>query len=336
MAQDKDLVKFLNKIGASQKFRIEEDFGEGYVRLNIEESQRRQAKHDIRSIEDVIIEMIRNSRDAGAKHILVASRLRKNLREIWVIDDGEGIPVELHKKIFEARVTSKVDKIIEDDYGIHGRGMALYAINSRCIEAFVNQSSKGRLTVLKTVSNINDLHEKSDQSTLPKIKKNHGQFEIKGPVNVPRIIAEFAIKNDEINYYFGLPSQIAGNLVNLAKKEDKFSDFLSKDVNKFCVIFYNYFGFELSKRNAYRCLSGELKGINFKNYLKSCTRKEGIKIKSYSSMIDNAELKPLIISASNELKEIAEKYNLTVADARIIKKGNAIKILLALAKDEDI
>jgi hypothetical protein len=337
MSDDKDLLKFLNKVGVTQKFRIEENLGSGYVRLNIEESQRRQAKHDIRSVEDAVIELVRNSRDAGAKNILVASRLRNNIREIWVIDDGEGIPLELHKKIFEARVTSKVDKIIEDDYGVHGRGMALFAINSRCKEAVVSKSEEGKLTVVKIASDINELPERSDQSTLPKVKRVDGKVEFSGAVNVPRILTEFASKSPQVEFFYGLPSQIAATLIKLAKKEKSFSGFNSNDVDEFCKIFNSYFGFTLSKRNAYRCLSGELNGVNLRLYYKNAfARKANLKQKSFASMIKISELEPIMKSAAKDLEEIAEKYNLTVVDGKIVKKGNAIKILLALAKDEDI
>lgn len=336
MSQEKELTSFLKQIGVAVKFRIEESFGNGYVRLNIEESQRRQAKHDIRSTEDALIELLRNSRDAGAKNILVASRLRNDKRELWVIDDGKGIPKTLFEKIFEARVTSKVDKIIEDEYGIHGRGMALYAIRSRAVDSKVIKSTQGNLTSIKITTDTNTLPEKKDQSSFPLIKKSKGSFEFKGPLNIPRIICEFAFKYPMVNFYYGLPSQIAGNLIKLSQIENRFIDFKDNSIDDFSDKFSNYFGFELSKRNAYRCLSSELSGIEIKKYFKSSLKKNLNKIKGLSALLDNGELSVVASKAGKDLNEIAEKYNVAVVDAKVIKKGNAVKIILTLEKDEDI
>ena len=335
MSQSKELAAFLNKMGASIKFRIEESLGNGYVRLNVDESQRRQAKHDIRSVEDIVIELVRNSRDAGAKNIFVASRRRDDLREIWVIDDGCGIPPELFSTVFEARVTSKVEKVLEDDYGIHGRGMALFAIKSRCREAIVRKSVKDGLTVLKITVDTATLPEKADQSTFPTIKKSPEGYELSGPRNIPRIMAEMAHKHQSIDFYFGLPSQIAGVLTRTAKQNSMFADFRSENLIDFQKTFCDYFGFELSERNSYRCMSGELKTVNIRELL-SGKANPALKEKGLSSLIDKEDLDILLNKTQMTLEELAEKYNLCVKDKQLSKKGNIIKLILSLEKAEDI
>ena len=45
-----DLVGFVASMGGERSLRVEENLGEGYVRLRVAEAERRQAKHDIRCI----------------------------------------------------------------------------------------------------------------------------------------------------------------------------------------------------------------------------------------------------------------------------------------------
>ena len=123
-----DLASFVEATCGNGALRVEENLGAGYVRLRVAEAERRQAKHDIRCIEDVVIEMLRNARDAGARHIYVASSREGDTRTIVMLDDGSGIPANMHDRIFEARVTSKLESVHVDRWGVHGRGMALFSV----------------------------------------------------------------------------------------------------------------------------------------------------------------------------------------------------------------
>ena len=67
------LADFVSTMGGDRALRVEESLGEGFVRLRVAEAERRQAKHDVRCVEDALIEMLRNARDAGARHIYVAT-----------------------------------------------------------------------------------------------------------------------------------------------------------------------------------------------------------------------------------------------------------------------
>lgn len=117
--KQQDLSQFLDEVCKDSRLRVEEDLGCGFVRLKSAEAERRQAAQDIRCVEDALIEMLRNSRDAGAKNIFVATckhenskhenAKHENIREIVVIDDGCGVPEHLTSAIFDARVTSKLD-----------------------------------------------------------------------------------------------------------------------------------------------------------------------------------------------------------------------------------
>ena len=61
-----------NRRAVSRRLRVEDDLGDGFVRLRSAEAERRQAAHDIRSTEDIVIEALRNARDAQARTILMA------------------------------------------------------------------------------------------------------------------------------------------------------------------------------------------------------------------------------------------------------------------------
>ena len=56
----KDMGDFLDASSES-RLRVESDLGDGFVRLRVTEAQKRQAKQDIRSAEDVAIELLRNA-----------------------------------------------------------------------------------------------------------------------------------------------------------------------------------------------------------------------------------------------------------------------------------
>ena len=69
---ESDLSDFIEAVTGDTHLRVEDDLGCGFVRLRSAEAERRQAKHDIRGTEDIVIEMLRNARDAHAKLIFVA------------------------------------------------------------------------------------------------------------------------------------------------------------------------------------------------------------------------------------------------------------------------
>ena len=152
MADSQELISFIAQMTGESNLRVEENLGEGYVRLRVSEAERRQAKHDIQHVEDMVIELLRNARDAGAQHIYVATYRDDDLRKVVVIDDGCGVPEDMQDRIFEARVTSKLESMHMDRWGVHGRGMALFSIKENCEEARVVASGAGKGTVISVVA----------------------------------------------------------------------------------------------------------------------------------------------------------------------------------------
>lgn len=208
------LKDFIETASSVSPFRIEDDFGNGFVRLRSEEAERRQAAHDIRSTEDIVIEALRNARDAHARTILMAVSREGDRRRITVIDDGDGIPPEMHERIFEPRVTSKLDSAHMDKWGVHGRGMALYSISVNCETARVVSSDAGKGAALVFESDLRKLGEKADQSTFPSFEMSEaGTVTVRGPRNILRTSCEFAVDStDSCTLYVGSPAEVAATL----------------------------------------------------------------------------------------------------------------------------
>ena len=208
------LSDFIDDVCGESRLRVEDDLGDGFVRLRSSEAERRQAAQDIRSSEDVVIELLRNARDAGASRIFLATQRTGNARLLTVLDDGQGIPAAQHERIFEPRVTSKLDSAHMDKWGMHGRGMALYSISVNAEEARVLQSEPGLGTSLTVATDTESLAEKADQSTFPRFEQEpSGSWAMRGPKNIVRTAAEFALEHrGDLSVYLGTPVEVAATL----------------------------------------------------------------------------------------------------------------------------
>ncbi len=211
--EDDGLAAFIDQTCGEGRLRVEHDYGGGFVRLRSTEAEKRQAVQDIRSTEDIVIELLRNARDAGAAHIFLAVHRDDRVRTIVAIDDGSGIPVDMHERVFEPRVTSKLDTAHMDKWGIHGRGMALYSIAVNADKAVVQASGEGRGSSFVVRTNLDELGEKADQSTFPHFEIVDGVYSMRGPRNIVRATAEFALEHRrECAVYCGSFTEISASL----------------------------------------------------------------------------------------------------------------------------
>jgi hypothetical protein len=208
------LTDFIEEVTGDSHLRVEDDLGDGFVRLRSAEAERRQAKHDIRGTEDIVIEMLRNARDAHAHSIFVAVSREGERRRLTILDDGDGIPEHMRTRIFEARVTSKLDTMHIDTWGVHGRGMALYAIQVNAETAYVASSKTDGGSSIVVETNTSVLSEKADQSSMPVFSlSENGTVIVRGPRNINRTVSEFAyIDRDICTVYYGSPVEIAATL----------------------------------------------------------------------------------------------------------------------------
>ena len=226
------LLGFLQSVSTEGSIRVEENLGDGYVRLLMSEAERRQAKHDIRCVEDIVIELLRNSRDAGARSIFLATTRDGDERLLTILDDGCGIPESMHEAIFEPRVTSKLDTMVMDSWGVHGRGMALFSIISNTDEAKVMRSAPGKGCSIRVMANTASLVEKTDQSSMPALERDEdGSLVVsKGPHNINRRVAEFAIESrHDIDVYLGSPAEIIATLIAFGEREYDSNELLFHD-----------------------------------------------------------------------------------------------------------
>ncbi len=221
MTPNDDLLNFVTAVSGEAYLKVEETLGDGYVRLRVSEAERRQAKHDIRSVEDVVVELLRNSRDAHARRIFVATGREGDVRTITFVDDGIGVPVTMHERIFEPRVTSKLETMVIDQWGVHGRGMALFSIRSNSTEARIASSDLHKGVSLTVVTDANSLSEKSDQSTWPVVERgDSGGLKVaRGPHNMVRGIIEFAVQHPGIEVFFGTPTEVLATLSALGRSQ---------------------------------------------------------------------------------------------------------------------
>ena len=74
MQNNSDINKFLSELGIKDEINIEQNLGDGFVKLKVSEAERRQALQDIKCVEDIVIELLRNSRDASSSNIFIGTK----------------------------------------------------------------------------------------------------------------------------------------------------------------------------------------------------------------------------------------------------------------------
>jgi len=264
---ERNILDFVSSITDTARQRIEEKLPHGFVRLRVAEAERRQAQQDIRSVEDIVRELVRNARDAGARNVFVASQKeRGRYRRLTVIDDGSGVPADMHQLIFEPRVTSKSKDFEEDRYGVHGRGMALFSIRSRVSDARVISSISGRGTAISLTVDTSKVPERSDQTTMPRLEHSDGKEDVGGgPHNVPRVLLEMSVDSPGIDFYLGSFADVLATMRRLSSEEGErvqgviWSDVIElDDARELARAATEVLGLHISERNAYRVLKEEL------------------------------------------------------------------------------
>ncbi|MDR0347610.1 MAG: ATP-binding protein [Coriobacteriales bacterium] len=353
---DGKLIDFIEQVSGGLHLRVEENLGSGFVRLRSEEAERRQAKHDIRQVEDIVIEMLRNARDAQARAVYIATTKEGETRSFTIIDDGEGIPTELHELIFEPRVTSKLETMLEDEWGVHGRGMALFSIKSNVTSARVVSSGVGLGAALAIEVNTDSLPEKTDQSTFPVIETGEdGMLRVvKGPHNILRSALEFALAYRKApNVYLGSPAAIAATLLEHGHRKLSNDDLLFCDdvgtlpINQRLAASADAadfmgncarIGLDISERTAHRVLSGQIaplaslcevaKGERNKKSVADLTRD------SRSLKLAKEDVEAFSREMERAFEMLAERYYLTMSDTpRITVKGDSITVRFPIEKD---
>lgn len=351
-----DLTDFISSVSGDKYLRVEEELGEGFVRLKTAEAERRQAKHDIRAVEDIVIEVLRNARDAGADAIFVATTREGTSRTITVVDDGSGVPADMRERIFEPRVTSKLDSMVMDTWGVHGRGMALFSIKSNVTSARVLDSKEGEGTSIAIVVDGGELSERADQSTLPLVERNeNGEYDVvRGPHNIARTTIEFAVENrHDIDVYLGSPADIAATLCAYGRRRltDKELLFCDDPVKlplctrlgacsdaaelKRCA---EEMGLEISERTAHRVLNGQVESQRtiLDQVIKTSRKSSAPDIykDSRGLRLSKEDLSTFQRHLEDAFEDIAERYYVNLSKKpKITVSGDAIHVRFDITKD---
>ena len=349
------LAQFIEHVTGESHLRVEEDLGDGFVRLRTSEAERRQAQQDIRSIEDAVLELLRNSRDAGARIIWLATNREADRRTVVVIDDGEGVPPSMWERVFEPRVTSKLDTFHADEWGVHGRGMALFSIACNTVEHAVKQSGVGMGTAMRIRSDTKALPEKTDQSSLPRLVEDEvGRHVFRGPRNINRIVAEFTIaQRGSCLVYLGSPNEILATMVQSGNRAlSSVERIFASDYDAYPVYLRpalagtpeelaevaHALGLDISTRSARRILDGQIAPLeSFATVLSEAQvdgKHEGEKrrkAKASSLRLTAEERAEFAASVKRDFARIAEAYYLepeVEPEIRVTKAGLSVTVPL--------
>lgn len=354
---DSGLADFVAKVAGDKASRVEADLGHGFVRLKISEADRRQAKHDIRSVEGGLIELLRNSRDADAKNIFVATaRSGSGLRSLTVVDDGRGVPPALAGAIFEPRVTSRLSGVSDDRWGVHGRGMALFAVTTVSETAVLQASEVGLGASFRVEFDTSKIVEKKDQSTFPKVEREKtNAVTLRGVGNLPWVVSRFALDHPGIDVYFGSPAEVARAMLVLGKKLSVGHLQLAPlwlriaeghGASDIELLIAAILGERLSERTVQRIISGETRAAaNVRDILDGAlegkphgTAKKPLTVadKGLSKRFSDDDLGAFAQAVAESFRHLAQKYFVKLAGTPVVqKRDSALHVVLDIAQDDE-
>ncbi len=184
------------------------DLGAGFARLMGVEGARRTPSR-ITHVEDALLELVRNARDARATRIYVASTLRdRRYRTLTVIDDGHGIPESHRDLILEPGVTTRHLNPVTNphDPSPHGAGLSLYQIRARSLTTKVLSASSP--TAIQATFDTATLPERSLQSTTRPSKTN-----LRATLERFLVRANARRNGPNLQAYYGPPARILATLL---------------------------------------------------------------------------------------------------------------------------
>jgi hypothetical protein len=353
-----ELIDLVSSVSGEEFLKVDEDLGEGFVRLRISEAERRQAKHDIRSFEDVAVEMLRNARDAHAHRIFAATAREGSVRRLTMIDDGIGIPASLHERVFEPRVTSKLDTMTTDRWGVHGRGMALFSVKSNVSSAAVASSAPHKGASIEVVADTDALPERADQSTWPEVATEEDTLRAtRGPHNIIRRAVEFACEHPAVDVYLGTPTEVLATLYGLARDaRDERGVVFTEDAASLpvwqrpaaasdaqeLVTIATGIGLDVSERTAHRILAGDLQPLEgvleqvaFDEEQQPEDREMDIYRDRRSLRIHHSDLDEFKRDLLRAFDTLSERYYLNVkGEPRVTVGSDEIRVRFCIEKEE--
>ncbi len=358
-ATTEDLTSFVERMGADKALRVEESLGQGFVRLRVAEAERRQAKHDIRCSEDIVIELLRNARDAGARRIFLATSREGDRRTLVMLDDGAGIPEEMRERIFDARVTSKLESVHMDRWGVHGRGMALYSIRENVLEAKVESSVMGGGSAIRVVSDTTALAERADQSSWPHVGKDEDGSDVieRGPRNIIRTCCEFALEErGSCEVFLGSVSEVVATLrARIRPSISQSEAILVNDLDELPVLerfrlaadaqeltqVAQACGLEISERSAHRIISGKIRPVrSVMARLMHAGGPKGRRVVDLAAdrrglRLSDEDARAFARAMEREFAYLADRYYLTLSDTpRLRVSGGRLSVTFEFDEED--
>lgn len=358
MNEHDPLIDFVTSVSGDGFLKVEETLGDGFVRLRVPEAERRQAKHDIRSFEDIVIELLRNARDAHAQRIFVATARDGSMRTLTMIDDGVGIPSHLQDAVFEPRVTSKLETMVMDRWGVHGRGMALFSVRENVRDARVAASAPHKGAAITVTADTAELSERADQSTWPTVEsdENGSPHVVRGPHNIIRSLVEFACEHPELDLFLGTPTEVLATLHAHGRRDLDVADLMFCDDLDRLLVWQRpaacadagelgdvavTLGLPVSERTAHRVLGGELAPLE--PLLSQCLSADEPDVKPgpdiykdrRSLRIHHSDLTAFQGELQKAFDVLAERYYLSLkGDPKVTIGRDAITVRFPVEKDD--
>lgn len=221
------------------------DLGGGFARLTGVEGVRR-APSSIESVEDALLELVRNACDAGAENVYVASALHaRRYRELVVLDDGCGIPDPYREIVFEPGVTTRHLTPSRLADRTHGAGLSLHHIREAALSARI--LSIGSPTSIRTVFDTEVTPERSLQSAGSSRRSLHGNRS-----NLRATLQSLADAPGAPEIFYGSPASILALFLNkrIIPETEKVSG-----IESWCE---ERMGAGLSRRTLQRVIKGQV------------------------------------------------------------------------------
>jgi len=298
------------------------DLGAGFARLTGVEGARRGPSR-ITYVEDALLELARNSRDAGAARIYVASTLKgRRYRTITVIDDGHGIPQSHRDLIFEPGVTTRhLNPVTDPDdptLAPHGAGLSLYQIKNLSLETRVLSTSSP--TAIQATFDTNAIPERSLQATTRPSNTNL------------RATLEYftaSTHSPQLHAYYGPPARILATLLRHRIIQPKRGSVALREAAL-------TLGLGVSMRSVQRILRGEVRPVGA---VSAGERKEGAGRRRVVRGVDGGPVLELGEEESARIADIlrraARAGYLEVADVRLESRPGEFSLRARVYEPEE-